>query len=485
MTAVLGGGLSGLSAAYYALENPRLGPIVLLEASNRLGGWVSTKKSPTGAIFEQGPRTIRPGGDAGKNTLNLIDNLKLSNKIHPISTTDPAAINRFIYADQILHPLPISFKPLFITTPPFKRPLIKAIWNDLYTLRVPADDESLYSFIERRLGKDIADYFISPMICGICAGDAKQISVNFLMPSLFKAEQKYGSIFKGMLKEKLFAPPTSSNKEAWEVTSSNSPGKEKSIGSAERSVKSNWAIWALEGGLEQLPQALASNLYSRNMHIRLGTECKELTFKPDCVELRASSETKKFERVISSLPAQNLARLVENQHPDLAKELKAIPTVTVAVVNLEFSSKVLPMEAFGFLVPPKEGLPILGVIFDSCIIPQETTVLTVMMGGVWFEKYFGTNSTEKHLLSVAVEQVKTILKIKESPHAHSVSILKDCIPQHIVGHNQRIDRIRDYISKHKLPLGLCGSSYEGVGVNDVILSAKKAVISMDGSNNDD
>ena len=369
MTAVLGGGLSGLSAAFYALENPKLGSVVVLEASNRLGGWISTKKSPSGAIFEQGPRTVRPQGPAGQNTLQLVDEMKLSNKIHPIPITHPAAIRRLIYMDKQLHPIPFNLKSFFIQTPPFKRPLYKVVWNDVTAPSIQKDDESLYSFIERRLGADIADYIISPMICGICAGDAKQISVHFLMSSVFEAAQKHGSIFRGILKENIINNFLKSPQ-----LHKTNPSENKHMGSAELSQKSKWAVWGLEGGLEQLPQALANNLFSKNVHIHLGTECKELTFKSDYIEVRTGGDTKKYKRVVSSLPAKVLAPLVVNQHPQLAVELEAIPSVTVALVNLEFSEKVLSEEAFGFLVPPCEELPILGVIFDSCIFPQKSTV---------------------------------------------------------------------------------------------------------------
>ena len=101
-----------------------------------------------------------------------------------------------------------------------------------------------------------------------------------------------------------------------------------------------------------------------------------------------------------------------------------------------------------------------------------------MMGGAWYEKYFGACSTQEHLLSVALNQVKSILNIKEEPIASNVAILKDCIPQYLVGHNERLQKIKNYISEHKLPLYLCGASYDGVGVNDVIFSAKKAVSSI-------
>lgn len=102
-------------------------------------------------------------------------------------------------------------------------------------------------------------------------------------------------------------------------------------------------------------------------------------------------------------------------------------------------------------------------------------VLTVMMGGAWFEKYFGPNPTEEKLLTTAIDRTKSILCIEEEPVAHNVAILKNCIPQHLVGHYQRVQRIHDYISTRRIPLRLCGSSYQGVGLNDVILSAKQAV----------
>lgn len=136
----------------------------------------------------------------------------------------------------------------------------------------------------------------------------------------------------------------------------------------------------------------------------------------------------------------------------------------------------LSHNAFGFLVPPSEKRPILGVIFDSCSFPQnDFTVLTVMMGGHWFKSRLGQSPSDESILSTAVDNVRSILKITDKPCNHHVSVLKDCIPQYVVGHHDRVEKIRDYIKKHQLPLFLAGSSYDGVGVNDVIFSAKNAV----------
>ncbi|XP_063974276.1 protoporphyrinogen oxidase [Diachasmimorpha longicaudata] len=471
MTAIVGGGMGGLSAAFYALENPKIGPLILLEASDRLGGWIKSEKSKSNAIFEKGPRTMRPREVAGRNTLDMIDRLDLTNHIIPILPSHASARNRFVYADKKLHPLPNSFRSLFTVNPPFNRPLFTAMINDLIAKKGETKDESMYSFVQRRFGGDIADYLISPLLCGICAGDAEKISVNFLMKHLAEVEQKHRSIVIGLLKDTLRDIFDAKRKaEALKL-------KNRTFeGSAGRAAREDWAIWGLQGGLQQIPEALEKELTSKDVEIRRRTPVRNMTFKPECVELEVDDQVQKYERVIASLSATRLAKILERQHPQLARELEAIPTVTVAVINFEFPGKVLPMEAFGFLVPPKEKIPILGVIFDSCVFPQESsTVLTVMMGGAWFNDYFGGNSSQDYMVAVALDQLRSILGIKVDPSDTHFEILENCIPQYVVGHEERLKRIRNYITAHKMPLTLCGSSYQGVGLNDVILSAKQAV----------
>ncbi|KYQ49594.1 Protoporphyrinogen oxidase [Trachymyrmex zeteki] len=471
MTVILGGGISGLSAAYYAVNDARLSSIVLLEASSRLGGWICSRSSPSGAIFEQGPRTVRTFGLAGKNTLNLVEDLQLNDKLIHANLHHPVAKNRLVYMDEALHVLPNTLKGIFKTASLLDRPLINRIWTDLRAPKVSKEDESIHSFVQRRLGQDIADNLISPIICGICAGDAREISVNFLLKSLFEAEQKHGSIVKGLVVKqlkKLFSK--SKDKDNVDEKLAAKPST-----LVKRAQNEHWMVWGLQGGLEQLPLALADYVKSRGVMIQTEKKCEKLTFKSDHVELSVNGDFQECSRVISSLCAKDLAELLQEQHPSLSAELKAIPTVTVGVVNLEFQGDVLSLQAFGFLVPPKENLPLLGVLFDSCVFPGSSTVLTVMMGGAWFEKYFGPNPTEEQLLTTAINHTKNILQIEEEPVAYNVAVLKDCIPQHVVGHNARVKRIHDYISAHHIPLALCGSSYQGVGLNDVILSAKQAV----------
>lgn len=377
MTVILGGGISGLSAAYYAVNDARLGSIALLEASNRLGGWIRSRRSPSGAIFEQGPRTIRPQGPAGMNTLDMVEDLRLTDKLIRIRYNHPIATNRLIYSKQELHMLPTSLKGIFKTISLLDRPLINRVWTDLTRPKVIKEDDSIYNFVQRRFGQDIADNILSAIICGVCAGDARQISVNFLLKSHFELEQKYGSVVKGLLVNQLKKWLSKSKKNGTKKEDADEPVQNSSSSLAQLAQQEKWSVWSLDGGIEQLPLALADNLEKRGVKIQTDTKCERLTFKADRVEVSANGDVRECSRVISSLPAKNLAELLQEQHPELSAELRAIPSVTVAVANLEYNGDVLPLQAFGFLIPPHQNLPLLGVIFDSCMAPKESRTSTV------------------------------------------------------------------------------------------------------------
>lgn len=467
---ILGGGISGLSATFYLSLIQRGLKINLYESSSRYGGWIKSQvNQKEGFMFEAGPRTIRPKGLAGNTTLELIELLDLKKKIIPISSAHIAAKNRMIYANNQLCMLPSDFRGVLKVIPPFTKPLYKAGIKDFFgpKSKIPLEDESIYNFAKRRFGKEVADYAVSAMICGICAGDAKEISVKFLMKNLFEKEQKFGGVIRGLLLDLLIygkdriRPPAFIKCDTFQ-----------------KAASQRWAIYSLAGGLETLPRTLVQKLSENDLiSLNLNSSCDRIKFVPGGpAQITVNGVNHSTKHIVSSIPSYKFAKLVEHQHPKLANELNMIKCVDVAVINLHYRSDLLEQKGFGLLVPPMENLPILGIIFDSCCFEMEgQTVLTVMCGGKWFEKYFGANPTEQQLLEVALSQVKKILKINQKPDHTKVNILKQCIPQYVVGHHDRVERIRKYISDQKLPLNLCGASYDGVGVNDVILSARYAV----------
>lgn len=467
MTIILGGGIGGLSAAFYLTKKcATTKNIRIFESAERFGGWIKTCTSTKdkNVRFETGPRTLRPIGPRGINTLALCSELGLDKQIVAIPRSHPAAKNRMIAVNGKLHSLPSSILSLFKVLPPFEKSIFSAIKDDYFNpyRGSKLEDDTMYNFVSRRLGDDIAKYLISPMICGICAGDAKEISVKFLLEKFFEYEQNYGSISQGMLKNMF-----SGNKEI---------PKDPKCALAEQAIVEKWSIYSMKNGLETLPNKLQDFLKTKDVQTYSNSKCDEITTDSKKIIVKINGNEHITERLISSLPAFALADLIQKQHPILAEELTAIPYVDVAVVNLHFSGNLLPSPGFGFLVPPSENRPILGVIYDSsCFDMGSNTVLTVMMGGKWFPEKFGANGTVEHILNTAIKEVQGILKIKQNPTDQKVNILRKCIPQYIVGHYKRIRRIHDYISDKKLPFGICGSAIDGVGVNDVIYSAKNAV----------
>lgn len=461
---ILGAGLSGLSAAHYLLKKFPEEAITILESGNRSGGWIKSTLLQNNLIFEQGPRTIRPRGEAGANTLGLIGELGLADEIVPISQNHPAATTRMVYAKGKLNILPSNIFHLFIKQSPFSKPLIMHLSKDITTPKkyIPEGDEALYNFIERRFGSEIADYLISPLICGICAGNAKEISVHFLIKSLFEMEQNYGSISRGLVANMFRQKET----------------QEYALPPLARKARiEKWNVYSFKNGIETLPKLLEQTLLKNGVKIEYNTKINAIQTRNDKISITLNNNKQiETDYLISAIPAVNLANLLKNQHPELAAPLQHIESVTVAVVNLCFEKQLISKDAFGFLVAPKENLPILGVIYDSCCFPKDNhTLLTVMMGGYWFKQQFGLNPADEDLFNVALSQVQKILGFSDSPKHFKVNILRDCIPQYTVGHTKRVADIESYLHKNQLKISVCGSSYYGVGVNDVILSAKNAV----------
>jgi oxygen-dependent protoporphyrinogen oxidase len=245
---------------------------------------------------------------------------------------------------------------------------------------------------------------------------------------------------------------------------------------AQRSREERWSVYSLDDGLQSLPDALECKLKSSHVSISTADKCESIELNSNGVEINLKSgKNIKANRVISSIPAKELAKLLGEKHPQLVKMLSEHKNATVGIVNLRYKGNVLKKPAFGFLVPPSETVPLLGVVYDSTCFPHSSgdTVLTAMMGGHSFYPQFA-NSTPNDLYKIAVKNVARILDITQEPCESSVSILHNCIPQYTVGHYERNDEIFKYIKQNKLPIHLIGCSYNGISLNDVIMSAKLA-----------
>ncbi|XP_066983853.1 protoporphyrinogen oxidase [Macrobrachium rosenbergii] len=463
--AVLGGGISGLAAAHYMkLLNPA-SQVILLEASQRLGGWIKSTTFEDGTLYEQGPRTLRVVGNAGANTLVLAENLGLTEKIINVNYSHPSAKNRMIQVDGQLHKLPNSLQTAMKKLPPFSKPLAISALNDLRAKKVVNTDESLYSFVNRRFGSQVAKYAIDPLARGVFAGNARDLSVKSLAKRLHEVEQSYGSVLLGMLRDRKNAEKGDS-----ELL------KSKLVQKARRE---KWAVWSLKGGLETLVTTLAQKVEDSGVDIQKNTPVTTILQSGPKLMVLTEKMQIEVDRVISCIPSNHLSAALKHNHKDLSQLLSSIPYATVGVVTLEYSGQLMNEVAFGYLVPSSEPCKILGVIFDTCTFPQgNRTIFTVMMGGYWFKEFFGENPSQETLFNIAVSEIRKMLKVNESPVRYVVNILRDCIPQYIVGHSEAVHNARRLIKEQNIPLTLAGNSYDGVGVNDAIMSAKRAVLSQ-------
>ncbi|KAK2815349.1 hypothetical protein Q7C36_023615 [Tachysurus vachellii] len=422
-------------------KSAHVSKVVLLEATGRFGGWINTTRREDGAVFEHGPRGVRPSGAVGRNTLNLLSDLGLEREILPVPHDHVASKNRFLYVNGQIHKLPSSLSGVVRTVPPFSSPIILSVMKEVLVKKGKEEDESVHSFVSRRFGSELADIAMDCLCRGVFAGDSRKLSVRSCLPPLHRAEQDWGSVLLGLL------------------LGGEKAGAGGRSALAQRAKAESWAQWSLTDGMQTLLMP-----------------CRRRSIK------QVDGATLKVDHVISALPASVLASLLPPAAKSLSHLLCEINTVSVGLVNLEYEGSVLPVMGFGHLIPSSEDKGVLGVVYDSVPFPQHnrrgepTTRMTVMMGGSWFEETLGPPDEVKDqvLLDRALQAVRSHLNITSSPVWSKAAVLKNCIPQYHLGHWKRLEAMRQYISDHTLPLTLTGASFDGVSVNDVIFSGRRA-----------
>uniref|UniRef100_A0A8D1KSK8 Protoporphyrinogen oxidase n=1 Tax=Sus scrofa TaxID=9823 RepID=A0A8D1KSK8_PIG len=460
---VLGGGISGLAASYHLSRAPCPPKVVLVEGSERLGGWIRSIRGPDGAVFELGPRGIRPAGALGARTLLMVSELGLDSEVLPVRGDHPASKNRFLYVDGALHPLPSGFRGLFCRSPPFSKPLFWAGLRELTTPRGKDPDESVHSFAQRRLGPEVASLAMDSLCRGVFAGNSRELSIRSCFPSLFQAEQTHRSVLLGLL-----------------MGAGRSPQPDSALIRQARAER--WSQWSLRGGLETLPQALNAHLTSRGVSVLRGQPVSGLSLQAE-----GCWKVGELPRASACSPPV-LSKLLPPEAAPLAHALSTINAVSVAVVNLQYRGARLPVQGFGHLVPSSEDPVILGIVYDSVAFPEQDGSpsglrVTVMLGGSWLQTLEARSCvlSQELFQQEAEKAVATQLGLKEPPSHCLVHLHKNCIPQYTLGHWQKLQSATQYLAAQKLPLTLAGASYEGVAVNDCIESGRQAAAQVLGT----
>uniref|UniRef100_A0A8C3CT06 Protoporphyrinogen oxidase n=1 Tax=Cairina moschata TaxID=8855 RepID=A0A8C3CT06_CAIMO len=279
----------------------------------------------------------------------------------------------------------------------------------------------------------VADIAVDSLCRGVFAGDCRQLSVRSCFPALFHAERRRRSVLLGLA-----------------LGAGQERGAESGL--SRRARAERWSQWSLRRGMETLPEALAAFLRPRGVELRCHAPLRSLRRRHDGRwQLTLADGTVTADHVISALPAAALAEALPAEAEPLAQELRRIPTVAVAVVNLQYEGVTLPVTGFGHLVPSSEDDSLLGIVYDSVAFPQHdgtgpaSVRLTVMLGGAWFTRAFGdpAAAAPATLLQRAQAAAREQLGLAVAPARSIVRVQQACIPQYTLGHWQRTGKAGD------------------------------------------
>jgi len=452
--AIIGGGISGLSAAYALEEKRRAGlevQYVLYEASARFGGVLVTDRVD-GCILEAGPDsflTEKPWATDLCAKLGLAGQLIGSNDAD--RKTYILVRGKLVeMPDGLMFMVPTKlaptiFSPLFST-----QTKLRMAQEWFHPPHKANGDETVAEFVERHYGPEMVDRLADPLLSGVYGGEASQLSVRAVLPRFAEMEAKYGSLGRAMLAAR----------------------------SAARKAKTppRPLFTSLENGMQQMVDALVAVLDADALNA--GATVQAVAPEAGSWVVSAGLQSDEFDAVILALPTKAAANLLQRCGPQLAAELGAIEYSSSVTVALGYDKQVrdsLP-PGFGFLVPRSEGKRMLAATFVHNKFPhrapEDRAILRCFLGGARGEQMLALS--EEEILSIVREELDQILQLRAEPLFTRVFKWRGAMAQYGVGHLERLERIEAL--RQKLPgLALAGNGYSGIGVPDCVRSGTAAV----------
>jgi oxygen-dependent protoporphyrinogen oxidase len=455
---IIGGGIAGLSAAYYA-QKKFSAQIALLEAGDRWGGKVATDRVP----FDDGQFIIEGGPDTFLATkpwgVALCKELGLGERLHG---TNPHQKNTYVLHRNRLQPLPDGLAMMIPTNIPaiLKTRLVswfgKARMGLDFLLPPHAlnGDESLGAFVSRRLGREAYENLIEPLMSGIYAGDGDALSLASTFPYLRDLELKYGSLARGALEM-----------------------RQQMAVRGQAALGSRSAFLTPTTGLMEIVEALISHLQNNGAVLRLNASVKNVkraNVKKWNVELE-NGEALPADGVILATPAFAAAKIVLALDPQLAADLSAIPYVSTATVSLAYRQSDLPhpLDGYGYIIPRRQGRRALACTWASTKFPHRApdgyALIRVFVGRAGQDIPWN----ESDLLALAREELQLTLGITAEPMISRVFMWDKAMPQYNLGHPELLKRIDTALERHP-SLALAGNGYRGIGIPDCIHSGELA-----------
>ncbi|MBW8879606.1 MAG: protoporphyrinogen oxidase [Acidobacteria bacterium] len=434
---VIGAGISGLTTAFRLARGGLR--VAVVEAAGRVGGAIETHTDGPWR-FELGPNTVV---ESHETVGRLIRDAGLDGEK---VVAAPAARRRYLYKDGWLVPLPGgpgSFLATRLFPPSAKLRLLKEPWIG----RPPeGTEESIATFVRRRLGQPFLDYAVGPFVSGVYAGDPERLSMRWAVPRIWSLEHDHASLIRGAL-------------------------------SRRKGPRPGGAMISFRDGLEALPLKLAAEVGD----VRTGVAVQRIVRAAGGYRADTSAGPIDAKRVVLAVPADVAARLLDEVTAGASRLFDQIPYAAVAVLAIGWRRADVghPLDGFGFLAPRKEGLRSLGCLFPSELFPDRApeghVALAAFAGGRTDPEIVAWD--EDRIATTLIDELRGPLSLRGEPAYRLVRRWPRAIPQYEVGHGRFVDRAREI--EQALPgLHIGGNFLGGVSVPGCIQGGTELAAQM-------
>lgn len=457
--AIIGGGLSGLATAVQLEQLGLPVEVTLYEKSDRLGGVIHTE-TVDGFVLDHGADMFATKPPAA---MNLMRQLGVEDRLIEPEKSRRGA--RIVSGGNLI-PIPDGFVLMRATLlwPMLTTKLIG--WGGkirfLLERMIPrrreseVGDESVASFVRRRMGAQVLDKIVAPLAAGIYTSDVTKLSMRSTMKPIFDMEQQHGSL----------AAATAARKRSGEDSI-----ERLSTGARYGQFR------AFPGGMIELIKCLQESLTSTSIMLNQAVVGLRYDASKSNWSVQTNNEKEAlFDQVVLATPAHHAAGLLQDHSPLAAETLRTIQSASTAIVVLVLERDQISkdIETFGFVVPLSEGLSILAGSFASHKFagraPADQVILRCFVGGSMQPELL--DKTDDQLVDMVVAELGRLIGLDGSPRLSRVVRWHDAMPQYHVGHHEKVETVQDEMS------GLCGLHYSsnclgGVGIAPVIAAAGK------------
>lgn len=440
---VLGAGISGLATAYW-LKKDGYEIIILEKGSGPGGSMISCQEEDY--LVDYGP-------NSGLETTPLISRLVEETGLKDeMIYANQEGNKRYILRNNELHALPTGPGAFFKT----------GLFSGSAKLRLMAEPfigrsedgyyQSVAQFVRRRLGQEFLDYAINPFVAGVFAGNPEELSVKSAFPKLYRLEEVYGGIFKGVIK-----------------------GARERKKRAEQS-KQSAKMFSFKKGMQSFPKALANRLSGNIIYeAEVKTVRKSETgYIVDYIK-NGSAASIECDGVLSTLPAYIAGTIFQQTDGALFNHFNAIYYPPVMVLYLAYRKEDIkrPLDGFGFLIPEKEKKSFLGAIWSSVIFPgrapEDKAAFTLFVGGARSPQLFEMRKEE--LIDKVLQEFHEIMQIGTKPEFITEKTWQKAIPQYNIGYIEHEKYFAEFEAKHK-GLFLSGNYRGGISVGDCVKNSE-------------